>query len=64
MTVFQIEAEAAGLKLVSHDGQAFPVGVVGAAEDYIHGDIVVLSAGVGEDRSWVVSRASSTVVGR
>ncbi|CAM9250646.1 unnamed protein product [Scytosiphon promiscuus] len=64
MMLFEIEPEATALKLVSHDGQAFPAGVVGVEEDSLHGDIVVLSAGVGEDRSWVVSRASSAVVGR
>lgn len=64
MTVFKIEPEAAALKLVSHDGQAFPGGVIGVEEDVIHGDIVVLSAGVGKDSRWMVSRASSAVVGR
>ncbi|CAM9133566.1 unnamed protein product, partial [Hapterophycus canaliculatus] len=64
ITVFKIEPEEVALKFVSHDGQAFPGGVVGVEEDCVHGDMVVLSAGVGEGRSWVVSRASSAVVGR
>lgn len=61
MTVFKIEPEAAALTKVSHDGQAFPAGVVEVEEDSLHGDLVVLSAAVGEDRAWVVSRACKAV---
>lgn len=61
MTVFKIEFRAAALRMVYHDGQAFPPGVMGVEEDCLHGDLVVLSAGVGEDQSWVVSRLSSPV---
>ncbi|CAM9243724.1 unnamed protein product [Ectocarpus sp. 12 AP-2014] len=61
MTVFKIEPEAAALTKISHDGQAFPAGVVEVEEDSLHGDLVVLSAAAGEDRTWVVSRASKAV---
>lgn len=57
MTVFTLDPEAAALRTVHHNSQAFPAGVVGVEEDGLHGDVVVLSAGVGEDLTWVVSRA-------
>lgn len=59
MTVFKLDPEATALRTVYHDRQAFPAGIVGVEEDRLHGDVVVLSAGVGEDLTWVVSRASS-----
>lgn len=59
MTVFKLDPGATALRTVYHDGQAFPAGVVGVEEDRLHGEVVVLSAGVGEDLTWVVSRASS-----
>jgi len=58
ITLFTVDPETAALRTVHHDGQAFPGGVVGVEEDRLHGDIVVISAGVGEDLTWVVSRAS------
>lgn len=61
MTVFKIESRATVLRKIYHDGQAFPPGVVGVEEDSLHGDLVALSAGVGEDLSWMVSRVSSPV---
>ncbi|CAM9540261.1 unnamed protein product [Laminaria digitata] len=61
LTVFQIQPETAVLRKVFHDGGAFPPGVVESEEDALKGDMIVLSAGVGEDLRWVVSRASSVV---
>lgn len=61
MTVFKVESQATVLRRVYHDGKAFPPGVVGVEEDCLHRDLVVLSAGVGEDLRWVVSRVSSPV---
>lgn len=61
LTVYQIEDEAASLKTVFLDKKAFPGGVVGVKTDS-NGELVVLSAGVGDDRRWEISRASWVVV--
>ncbi|CAM9458952.1 unnamed protein product, partial [Pylaiella littoralis] len=61
MTVFKVESQATVLRRVYHDGKAFSPGVVGVEEDCLHRDLVVLSAGVGEDLRWVVSRVSFPV---
>lgn len=61
LTVFRLEAKTASLKEVFYDGEAFSGAVVGVEEDSSNGDLVVISAGVGEDHCWVISRASSVV---
>ena len=42
LTVFTLDPEATALRMVYHDSQAFPAGVVGVEEDCLHGDVVVL----------------------
>lgn len=61
LTVFRIGAEAASLTVVFRDGGAFHGAVVGVKDDSVKGELVVISAGVGEDRCWEVSRVSAVV---
>lgn len=55
--MFQIEQGAASLTTVFRDPTAFPGAVVDMNVD-TKGELVVLSAGVGEEHRWVVSRVS------